>query len=104
MLVVYKHTLEGELSPFYIGVGTEKRAYDFRSRSQEWKDRRQNKKVDVTILFKSEDRKEIYEKERYYINLYGRLNKKTGSLVNKTDGGGWLVGLVWSDERIKKIF
>lgn len=37
-----------------------------------------------------------------FINLYGRVDKGTGTLVNKTDGGGWLKGAIWSPERIKK--
>lgn len=34
---VYGHYIDGEESPFYIGKGCGKRAYDFTSRSDKWK-------------------------------------------------------------------
>lgn len=43
-------------------------------------------------MWESNDRSEIFKKEKEFILLYGRKDMKTGSLVNMTDGGDGLVG------------
>lgn len=41
----------------------------------------------VEILYESDDMKIIKQKEIEFISMYGRMDNKTGILVNKTDGG-----------------
>lgn len=102
MTTVYRHIDTNANKVFYIGIGTEKRAYDYGSRSREWKSVANNTKVETEILVECNTREEAYLKEVEFIALYGRVDKGTGTLVNKTDGGGWLKGAIWSAERIKK--
>ena len=53
-------------------------------------------------MFECTTREEAYQKEREFVALYGRVDKQTGTLVNRTDGGGWLKGAIWTTERVKK--
>ena len=102
MVTVYRHIDTSTNKIFYIGIGTEKRAYDYVNRSKEWKRQASNVSIKTEILFECKTREEAYRKEIEFITLYGRQDKGTGTLVNKTDGGGWLKGTIWSVERIKK--
>lgn len=102
MLVVYRHINLDSNKVFYVGIGTEKRAYDYKSRSTAWKTQADISNIETEILLECETREQAYKKEIEFIQLYGRLDKGTGTLVNRTDGGGWLKGAIWSPERIKK--
>lgn len=102
MVVVYRHINLDSNKIFYVGIGTEKRAYDYKSRSVAWKAQADISNIKTEILFECETRDEAYKKEIEFIQLYGRLDKGTGTLVNRTDGGGWLRGAIWSPERIQK--
>ena len=102
MIVVYRHINLDSNKVFYVGIGTEKRAYDYKSRNKEWKTQADNSTIETEILFECDTREQAYQKEIEFINLYGRVDKGTGTLVNRTDGGGWLKGAIWSPERIKK--
>lgn len=102
MVVVYRHINLDSNKVFYVGIGTEKRAYDYKSRSAAWKNQADSSNIETEILFECETRDEAYRKEIEFIKLYGRLDKGTGTLANRTDGGGWLKGAIWNQERIKK--
>lgn len=88
---VYRHIRLDTNMPFYIGISTVNdkgynRAYCIR-RSKEWKDIVKNTKYRVEILLENVPVSILSEKEKYFIKLYGRLDKGTGTLVNKTSGG-----------------
>lgn len=102
MVVVYRHINLDSNKVFYVGIGTEKRAYDYKSRSTAWKTQADISNIETEILLECETREQAYKKEIEFIQLYGRLDKGTGTLVNRTDGGGWLKGAIWSLERTKK--
>jgi hypothetical protein len=102
LIVVYRHINLDSNKVFYVGIGTEKRAYDYKSRSKDWKAEADSSSIETDIIFKCDTREQAYQKEIEFINFYGRVDKKTGTLVNKTDGGGWLKGVIWSPERVKK--
>ena len=102
MIVVYRHVNLDSNKVFYVGIGTEKRAYDYKNRNKEWKTQADTSTIETEILFECNTREQAYQKEVEFINLYGRVDKKTGTLVNKTDGGGWLKGAIWSPERIER--
>ena len=85
MVVVYRHINLDSNKIFYVGIGTEKRAYDYKSRSTAWKAQADISNIETEILFECETRDEAYKKEIEFIQLYGRLDKGTGTLVNRTD-------------------
>lgn len=83
--------------PFYIGIGTKPKKYRSfyeeysrafsKQRSTFWKIIAEKSEYSVEILFESTDLKEIENKEKEFIDLYGRKDLNKGSLCNLTDGG-----------------
>ena len=102
MIIVYRHIREDTNKVFYIGIGTEKRAFDYTSRSKEWKEVKSKTNIKAEIIFESETREQAFIKEREFIKLYGRADKLQGDLINKTDGGGWQKGIIWDATRREK--
>ena len=102
MTVVYRHINLDLNKVFYIGVGTIKRAYDYKRRNTEWLKVANSSLIETELLFECDTREEAYQKEIEFIALYGRVDKQTGTLVNRTDGGGWLKGVIWTPERVLK--
>lgn len=92
-------------SPFYIGKGRGRRTKDHLARSINGKhcnpylQRKINKirekgfSYGVDFLFSTEDEKECFEKEVFFISFFGR-----NTLCNLTDGGEGASGHVLSDE------
>ena len=88
-------------TPYYIGKGKDKRA---------WNKRHFNHGIAVPVDL---NRIVIMEKnltnlgacalERFYIRWYGRKDLGTGILHNKTEGGEDTTGYKHTDEAIKKI-
>ena len=79
--VVYIHRKADDNTVFYIGMGFLNRAYDFTSRSAEWK-KAAEKGVNVTIYKQYLTRKEAIVIENRLIKYYGLNN-----LANKSVGG-----------------
>jgi hypothetical protein len=85
---VYKHIRLDNQQPFYVGLGKAiERAYTHYGRSDEWCEivRNFGYKVQIIARVESYNHAKLIEKER--ISYYGRLDKSTGILVNKSDGG-----------------
>lgn len=114
---IYRHIRNDKKfpEPFYIGKGTMnkspkgyerrvyKRAYSKVQRTKRWKAISQKgERIDVEIIFHSSSLKEILEKEREFIRLYGRIDLKTGTLVNFTDGGEFSEGYIWTEKDHEK--
>jgi len=94
MAIVYRHIRLDKNEPFYIGIGTdEKRAFVKRGRSDYWKNIVSKSDYEVQILFNDLTWDEACEKEVELINLYGRKDLGTGTLVNMTDGGHYHLNL-----------
>lgn len=101
---LYRHIRLDTNVPFYIGIGRKnensfcglrslyKRAYTSSKRSFMWKNIVNKHGYEVGIMFEAETEWEIKEKEKEFIQLYGRLDKKTGTLVNYTDGADGRLG------------
>lgn len=89
---VYTHTYAGEV--FYVGSGTYKRPYDFRSegmfkRSPEWWEycNQDSASIEVNIVRKFTDKDESLEFERYYTKMLieqgvGLINRRYGNEIS----------------------
>lgn len=88
-------------TPYYIGKGTNKRAY---TRSDRRYNRRPPKDESrILILKQNLSEKEAFKHERYMIAVFGRKNNGTGILINLTDGGEGVSGLVVGEETRRKM-
>lgn len=104
--LVYRHirVFDGEV--FYIGISKDmKRPYDKLKRSDFWKRYTNKYEYIVEIVKENLTKKEAINMEISLIKQYGRRDKKTGTLVNLTDGGEgllntipWNKGIKYSDE------
>lgn len=116
---LYRHIRNDLNIPFYIGIGVKPKTYS--KNTQEYKraysgvinngDRsgwwrklfnKINKDIEIEIMYESDSWDHIKQKEREFIKLYGRKNTTGGSLVNLTDGGEGVLGMVVSKESIEK--
>ena len=91
MCVVYRHIRFDKNEPFYIGIGKMHRAYSKHSRNTLWKKIVANTDYEVDILFDDITEEEARKKEIEFIKLYGRIDQKTGTLSNFTDGGEGII-------------
>lgn len=88
MACVYQHRRLDNNSVFYVGIGKDvSRAYSKKRRNKYWNSIVKNVGYDIDILIQGcsiEDAKLV---EIGMISDYGRMDLKTGSLANMTDGG-----------------
>lgn len=93
---LYRHIRVDKNEPFYIGIGTKLenagtyrqeyyRAHKFKGRTLMWRNIA-NKGYTIDILFESNCRSVICEKEKEFISLYG-VTSEGGTLCNFTQGG-----------------
>jgi len=113
---LYRHIRLDTGEPFYIGIGTvEKRyvnstsinsyysrAYNKTDRSAWWKRTISKTDYEVEILLESDDYEFIKQKEIEFITLHGRRDLGKGTLVNLTNGGDGVKGVIRSEETIRK--
>lgn len=109
---LYRHIRLDKNEPFYIGISSMQsdnnsgyaRAERMTNRNYIWNNiyNACENKVRVEILYETENKEEILNKENEFILLYGRKNLGSGSLANLTDGGLGAVGCVYTEERRKK--
>lgn len=95
MAYVYRHVRLDVNKPFYIGIGSDStyaRAYTKDRRNKHWKNIAK-KGYEVEILLDSLTWEEACEKEKEFIQLYGRTDLNTGILCNKTNGGEGFLGV-----------
>jgi hypothetical protein len=86
--IVYRHIRLDKNEPFYIGIAENpNRPYQKYKRNNYWKNIINMTEYRVDILFDDLTWEEACEKEKEFIQLYGRKNLGTGTLVNMTDGG-----------------
>jgi hypothetical protein len=92
MAYVYRHIRLDKNQVFYIGIGEDdggayKRAHNKTRRSSLWKNATKNIEYTVEIVIDNISWKEAIEKEKEFIELYGRVCENSGTLVNITKGG-----------------
>ncbi len=107
---LYRHIRLDKNEPFYIGIATHlKRAYEKNARKNPiWKSIISKTDYDIEILFDDLTRDEALKKEIEFIKLYGRIDKKTGTLANLTNGGEefngiWNKGKKRTEEQKQKL-
>ncbi len=110
---LYRHVRLDNNEPFYIGIskksrddikyGYYKRAKDISRRSEYWKNIVNKTSFIIEILFESNSKEFIIQKELEFISLYGRKNLNKGSLVNLTDGGEFFEGYIPTREKIERV-
>jgi ribosomal protein S17 len=100
---VYQHVRLDTNEVFYIGIGNNKRPYNKRHRNKWWNNIVNKTDYRVDILFDYLTWDEACEKEKQFIQLYGRKDLGIGTLVNLTDGGDGLKGRIVSDETKQKM-
>lgn len=84
---VYFHITTGLYAEvFYVGMGQSNRAFDYYSRSKEWKDFVGGKSYQVFIFRDNLTQQEAFDVERKYIKKIGRKDLNEGMLVNKSNG------------------
>jgi len=100
--IVYQHLKpNGEI--FYIGIGSLKRSKSKSGRSNLWKNFVNKYGYTIEILYTNLTKEEAKNLEINLISYYGRIDKKTGILVNHTDGGDGVHGYIMSEETKQKM-
>jgi hypothetical protein len=107
MAYLYRHIRIDTNQPFYIGISNVdddyKRAYKRTCRNKHWINIIKYTNYDVEILIDNLTIKEAKEKEKEFISLYGRVDLKTGCLVNLTDGGDGVLNMNTNSELRMKL-
>lgn len=94
MAYVYRHIRLDTNEPFYIGIGVGNRHKQKSGRNRHWTYIVKKYGFYSEIMLDDLTWDECCEKEKEFIKLYGRRDKKTGCLVNLTDGGEGMLGWV----------
>ena len=86
-------------SPYYVGKGAGRRAFQMTHRCKPPKDRSR-----IVFLAQKMNEKDAFQAEMLLIFLYGRMDKGTGCLANLTDGGEGSHGLISAKKGKKANF
>ena len=102
--------LREDRTPYYIGKGSGRRAYEKHKRGKikDFRPKKLNGSLDIDrilILKKNLTEEQSLKHEEYMISVYGRKDNGSGILRNLTDGGecGGTPGYVCSEERKKQM-
>lgn len=99
--IVYLHRKDTDGKVFYVGMGNKKRAYS-KQRSKRWHNVVKKHGFYVDIISENLNNEDAFELECFLIQIYGRLDINTGSLVNMTEGGVGTSGLNCSIKERRK--
>lgn len=88
MAVVYLHYKKDNNELFYVGIGkSHQRAYSQKSRNKLWRNIVEKHGYKIVFYKKDISIEEAKSIEIYLIKKHGRIDNKTGTLCNLTDGG-----------------
>lgn len=102
---LYVHRRLDNNQVFYVGIGKTKnfrRAYIKEGRNNLWKKIVSKTNYVVDIVYKNLTKEDACKKEINLIALYGRIDLKTGTLANLTDGGELNLGYKRTEEQKRK--
>ena len=105
MAYLYRHIRLDKNEPFYIGIGSDNqyiRANSKHNRNNIWKSIINKSDYIVEILLDDLTWQQACNKEIEFISLYGRKDNNTGILTNLTNGGDGSLGVIVSEETLKK--
>jgi hypothetical protein len=100
---IYLHKTADTLETFYVGKGKDNRAWSIQGRSKFWNRVKDRHGLIVELVSTGLSEQDAFSKEKELIKFYGRRDRGEGSLVNLTDGGEGVSGLIWSDENRAKF-
>lgn len=100
---IYRHVRLDTNLPFYVGKGSNNRVYSKEGRNLHWHNIVNKVSYRIDFILKDLSEKEAFDKEKYFIKLYGRIDEMTGSLVNMTDGGEGRSGFKHSEKTKAKM-
>ena len=104
MAIVYEHLRNDTNEVFYVGIGkNDKRAYSKCNRNLYWHNTVNKHGYTINIIHRDISWEDACEIEKELIAKYGRKNLGLGNLVNRTDGGDGILGLVHSEETKQKM-
>jgi hypothetical protein len=109
MAYVYRHIRLDKNVPFYIGIGKDDkngrfpRAFSLDRKNSHWQSIVKKTDYRVEIIMDGIPWGLAKKKEVEFIKLYGRSDKKMGTLCNQTDGGDGWAGHIMSEESKRKI-
>jgi hypothetical protein len=104
MAIVYEHLRNDTNEVFYVGIGIDKgRAFDKFNRNKYWYNIVNKIGYTVNIVYEDIEHDEAKKIEILLIEKYGRKDLGLGNLVNMTDGGDGVLGLICSEETRHKI-
>jgi hypothetical protein len=97
MAYLYRHIRLDKNEPFYIGISSKndnyKRAYLIKDRNNIWKNIVSKTDYEVEIVLDELSKDIIKQKEKEFIEMYGRIDLQTGILSNLTDGGDGVLNM-----------
>lgn len=89
---LYIHYRATDLVPFYVGIGSPRRPYSSKNRSNHWHNTVKKHGLIILIRHTGLDWETACNFERAYIKRFGRRANRTGTLVNLTNGGDGVLG------------
>jgi hypothetical protein len=106
MAIVYEHLRNDTNEVFYVGMSVgKKRAFEKckSKRNPHWHNIVKKAGYTVNIVYKDIEWEEAKKIEILLIKKYGRKDLGLGNLVNMTDGGEGVLGVIMSEENKKKM-
>lgn len=110
---LYRYIRQDKDEPFYVGLGTKNkddlkygtyaRANNKHYNNDILENIIKSVKYEIEIILETDSYPFIKEKEKEFIKLYGRINRNTGTLANKTDGGQGRLNAICTEETRQKL-
>jgi hypothetical protein len=104
---VYRHVRLDNNEVFYIGISKQNnnymRARQIHKRNIFWKNIVAKTEFRYDILWECNSEKELLEKEKEFISIYGRKDIGSGTLCNLTDGGDGVHNFKHTDESRRRM-